>query len=220
MMPNLNLSFSELTALLRDVCKVTYGQDHDYVQIADTLVWMEVQGHSGLTTVLANHKTLKSCPFSDHNTNGVVQWDLQNNSLIPMAYMIGDMMLARAVPGSRFVIDNGTNISALFPEMARLAHAGINNCLMKDGHLIAESTKDGLTQFVDLSEDSTSLAWVMSMAEPQGEPLKNPSKFSQRNKMALLKGIPITRDTYLALSLCASETLVPASEQSRRGAGD
>lgn len=216
----LNLSFTELTALLRDVCKVTYGQDHDYVQIADTLVWMEVHGFSGLKTVLQNHAELRGCPFSHKNAIGPAEWDVNGESLVPLAYMVGDMMLTNLVPGSRFVLSNAGNIAALFPEMLRVAHSGVNNCLMNDGKLIAESTPDGLTLFVDIPYPPTSLAWVMGLAEPQAAPLKSSSNFESQNKTALLKGIPLSKALYDALCKCAAETLVPATEQSRRGAGD
>lgn len=226
MTPSLNLSVNELASLLRQVGKATYTAHHDYITIRRTLLWMEVQGFDGLDAVLGDFTQDLVCPRPPGFGDDPLTWSLAGASLIPVAHMAGDILIAESVDNStlQMSIHKAKNPSAFLREMERFMVAGLSATLIVDGQVLARCRAGNLKIFCGASDwpnlAETLVIKIGDEAAPKARAVLTLNDINARRTQAYDEGITVSSEIYGMLNKRAALCLVPSTEASRRGAGE
>lgn len=237
---NLRYSHNELLSLLKRVFEGLYGHSRDFEAMAKNVRWLETHGLDGMKELmqvlqqLDGHEPIP-VTVSGIPTDGLINVDLQRNSLFTYAFEITDLFidLANYAPYCTLEITNFGNPIALLPRLARCARPGSTTRL---------EWFDPETNYIHLAEISSGeLAPTYSIFKStlrsgktdlrmscQGtkSALQNPLKSMSSQdvikayEISLDNGIEIRTSDFETLCKIADRVLVEASESSRRGAGD
>lgn len=197
MSDKVTISINELRALLRKAFEGVFGHSRDWNAMTDTVIWLECHGMAGLkyffdcySSLSRGHKAKMSI-----GKDGDILIDPQGTSSLEYMHLLADVMLAAAK-------NNGAaraRISTVkYPNIAQVAI----NRFSKLGYGAKYTVRD--------NETVVEIDPAYTIADKRSEPFLN----------VLNNGCEMDRAEYLKLCRFADKVLVPATEQSRRGAGE
>lgn len=248
-MAGLHLSLNELRALMRRTYESLYHHGYDFSVMARSCLWLETHGLDGIGLTLRNLPDME-VPCRDIElsefSSGHFVLDGKGRCLIPFVNASADLAIAAALDNGFGQIDilnvyGHLNIFAALKKTARLnlystaiwSDAGEDHM-----HILWLQSSNDLPDYYILDKghaepweglglrficSNTAKAVTESIREVLPEhiaPYKSCDDFTASYEQALEYGIWVSDEAYTALNKVADRLLVPATEASRRGAGE
>ncbi len=246
---DLNLSLNELRALLRRSYEALYHHGYDFGVMARSCLWLETHGLDGIGLILRSLPDLEEpCRDIDlsETSPGHFVLDGQGRCLIPFVNAGADLAIAAAQDNAFGQIDilniyGRLNIFAALKKSARLnlyAAAIWYDAGEERTHILWLQSGNDLPNYYILNEihqgpwGGSGLRFICSntsdvvkknvrtVLSEDVKPYKTSSDFTAAYQHALEHGIAISHKAYAALNKVADRLLVPATDASRRGAGE
>lgn len=245
----LYLSLNELRALLRRTYEALYHHGYDFAVMARSCLWLEVHGLDGIGLILRSLDDLETpCREIKLSENSQNQFVLNGygRCLIPFVNAAADLAIGSAEENGFGQIDilnvfGRLNILAALKKTARLnlysaaiwCDAGearthilwLNSSKALPDYYILDEARDGpwgqsglrfvCSNTVDIVSEN-----VKAVLPRSAIPYKTNEQLSHAYEQALENGIPISQEAYSKLNKIADRLLVPATDASRRGAGE
>lgn len=246
---DLFLSLNELRALMRRTYEALYHHDYDFGVMARSCLWLETHGLDGIGLILRSLPDLeKPCRDIELLEVSPAHFILEGygRSLIPFVNASADLAIAAAQDDGFGQIDilnvfGRLNIFAALKKSARLNlySAAIWYDRGKERtHILWLKSANDLPDYYVLNEvhegpwGLSGLRFICSsmpkvikknvraILSEGVVPFKTSADFIAAQKHALEYGISVSHDAYAALNKIADRLLVPATDASRRGAGE
>jgi len=233
MATHLNLSVNELSALLTRTFEALYGHKRDYYDMARIVLWLECQGHNGVSQFInalpvLDDDDLPEPDLSERAANHLVI-DGRGHSLFCIARAICDLSISCAANAGPSQIDiiNVRDSQPLIGALYSIASQGFSAVLFYDDKLAAISAK---AEHPIIYQNKTPHDLRLICAQNDDILDKyidadlniqlGPDVQRQAHAFGLEQGMSIKRSHYDTLTKIANRVLVEASEASRRGAGE
>jgi len=247
---HINVSLNELTSVLKRLFEHLSDVNYDYGAGADAVVWLEVHGFAGISSL---ESVIEGLLAKSHVPTEIVSGEADNFeinaggqtlfAIAPVAIDLGISMLSRSSP-FRISIENATNPLALIPGIHRVCSLSASIVAWwrdTEGsifHVVQSGASGEYPQYqrFKLDGDSThARAHVTvvcsSEAEDLGELLPDTasleciesvtaSEFIERHAQVLAAGIEIDASSFNSLCEIADQVLVESTDTSRSGAGE
>ncbi len=197
MSDTITLSINELRALLRKAFEGVFGHSRDWNAMTDTVIWLECHNHNGMAIFFECYSNLKPDRQAHLSRLSANEWVIDPNGapLIEYVHHLSDILLAAAKNTGRAearvnTVENTMVLDSIGPQFRR---AGFELSYTIDENSVLVTAKKGQSPDAD---DNTHYLEVLD------------------------NGYPMSRSAYIKLCEYADKVLVPATEQSRRGAGE
>ena len=197
MSEQITLSLNELRALLRKAFEGVFGHERDWNAMADNVLWLESHGYDGLATFFAAYPKMiadKKASLSI-TPSGEIIINSHGTSLLEYVHLVGDILLLE--------VRGREKLSALIQTTEK---SNVLNVL----HPVFAN----IGYIFDSSTDAEGIKVTVTSGECK---LVNQESYYLN---ALEHGIALEKTDYERLCRYADKVLVPATEQSRRGAGE
>jgi len=196
MSDKITISLNELRALLRKAFEGVFGHSRDWNAMADTVIWLECNDLGGMRFFFEAYREMRlGRKASMLQSPAGISINANGTSLLEFVHLLGDVLLAEAK-------DKGWAkaqvSSAKHPQVLQIAIDRI----VKAGFSASYSSKGDEIVF-DVSSDK-----LQSLNS------------SEHYHHVLDNGYSMARADYIKLCEYADKVLVPATEQSRQGAGE
>ncbi len=193
----LTISLNELRALLNKAYEGVFGHSRDWSAMTETVMWLECHGYEGMDLFLRaipNMEANKKARLSNASADTITV-EANGTCLIEYAHLLSDVLIARAKKTERA---NARVHSVQYPQIIH----SIRPNLRKVGFELSYYLEDNTLQ--------------ISVAPNASQELENKDHYLK----ILDNGYTLKHETYLTLNQYADRVLVPASDQSRQGAGE
>ncbi|NNC35862.1 MAG: DUF3726 domain-containing protein [Acidimicrobiales bacterium] len=195
----LNLSHNELSSLLKLALQGLFQHSQDWGDLAKHILWLETHGFAGVASM---KEALESTTFRGFDgdisktPNGLCI-DFNNNSLLMGLPMLVDLVTAMAAKEEHCYISliNVHDFEAVVSVDAALRAQGLDVYV------------DANEMTISSQSDGTNILFDFAGAH-------------ECYDQSLRDGIPMDQEMYQFLDNLAKRTLVEATEESRRGAGE
>lgn len=197
MSDHITISLNELRALLRKAFEGVFGHSRDWNAMADTVISLECDGYNGLNIFFKNYPAMHAGrkAIMSRSLEGDFVIEPHGTSLLEYVHLLGDLLLvdAQKTGQAKGRINAATNPEVLKALQRRFSEAGWR---------------------ADYSIENETIVVALNRAEV------TPQKHSDGYYQILDNGYMMTRVNYIKLCEYADKVLVPATEQSRQGAGE
>ena len=197
MSEQITLSLNELRALLRKAFEGVFGHGRDWNAMADNVLWLESHGYEGLATFFAAYPKMEASKKASLSVmpSGALTIDSHGTSLLEYVHLVGDILLSevggQGEARAHIQTTEKSNIlNVLHPVFA------------KNGYVF------------DSSFDADGIKVIVTPGDC------TPVNQEHHYLNVLEHGIALEKADYERLCRYADKVLVPATEQSRRGAGE
>lgn len=197
MSDKITISINELRALLRKAFEGVFGHSRDWNAMTDTVIWLECHNHGGMALFFESYPKMhpvRKPALSETSANELV---IEPNGapLIEYVHLLSDVLLAAAQKQGevKAQIQTVENVSVLESIRPILRQSGLHLNYTIGAHAV--------------------LLTVTPKLVPEKDDM-------ERYYEILDKGFSLERSEYIKLCEYADKVLVPATEQSRRGAGE
>lgn len=199
MSAQLRLSHNELSALLKYVFQGLFGHTQDWGALAQYVVWLETHGCDGVSKLVdaIETNTLQKFDGTISKTDSGMVIDFAGNSILMGLPMLVDLIVVHANDLRTFKIE----VSSTLHDQAIVAAVA------------AIQDRNGIMP-IEFSDNSI----ILNSEHPK--PSFDFDTARQFYNQSLRDGVPMDETTYKYLNRIADKTLVEATEESRRGAGE
>ena len=232
------LSKNELKALLSKAFEAIYGHQSDYNALADHILWLEISGHKGLDRLMhalpvLTDKAVKTSKVLEQS-DSYLSIDAAGHSLIFLSPLISDVMIADYNPEQPLNIDvtnvhpcDGLAMVAALPNIAHQLKGFYGISLRMYQYLALMRSGAKYADIYHIEDDqSFCLKCLKTKADfdilipIEAKCLISHDQQAQIYKRHILSGIRVSHPIYDKLVKLSENILVPATEASRKGAGE